>query len=221
MSSVAELEVVRLLGHGPGKGLGRHAPLAATRQDLGALGVVGRGFQLGQRLDLLPITRVVLCRHVRRERRRVPDAGRGIDTPRDDLIPVGTEGQGDHSRGVSEEGEDVLTGLHVPELQGPIEAGRREPAAVRAEREGDDVGRVPGQGVDNLAARRFADDDRAERVFLAPRSLAGAADIDWPARRACRQGSWRTHCSIAGARARTRRAGFRTWSPPARCRVRR
>ena len=87
--------------------------------------------------------RLVLRRAGSRSRRGPWNRNSGYD-----LIPVGTEGQASHSRGVSEEGEDVLTALHVPELDGPVVAGRREAAAVRAEREGVNPGRMPGQGVD-------------------------------------------------------------------------
>jgi hypothetical protein len=56
----------------------------------------------------------------------------GIKASGDNLIAVGTEGQAGQTRGVAAKGEDVVARLHVPELQGAIEARRREPPTVRA-----------------------------------------------------------------------------------------
>src|SRR5262245_8699772 len=69
---------------------------------------------------------------------------------------------------MSAKGEDIIAGLNVPEFHGPVEARRGDSAEVGAENDGGDVGRVPGQGVNDSAARLFDDLERV--MLLTPRS---------------------------------------------------
>jgi hypothetical protein len=65
---------------------------------------------------------------------------------------------------VPSQGEDFHAGHRVPELDRPVVTGRRQPAAIRAERHAIDVGRVADQRRDHPAALRIAQIDRISLV---------------------------------------------------------
>src|SRR5271157_2784761 len=67
-----------------------------------------------------------------------PDPGRAVDAPRDDLAAIAADRQADHSAGMSAQGEDVIAGPGIPELDRPVVAGRGEAAAVRKVSDGGD-----------------------------------------------------------------------------------
>ena len=69
-----------------------------------------------------------------RERGRIPDPDRIIQTCGNDPAAVRTKDQRNYASGVASEGEDLATGRRVPKLDCPVVAGRDDPPAVGAER---------------------------------------------------------------------------------------
>src|SRR5262249_59994672 len=100
---------------------------------------------------------------------------------RSNLQAVGAERHAADFLAVLGEGQGFLAGLVLPEwgpipdANGPVEAGRSEAVAVRAERQTVAPGGVTTQGEDLPTGRRVPD---AHRPVLAARSKAPAVSAD-------------------------------------------
>src|SRR5271157_1927065 len=92
-----------------------------------------------------------------------PDPGRAVDAPRDDLAAIAADRQADHSAGMSAQGEDVIAGLGIPELDGPVVAGRGEAAAVGKVGDGADQAGVSFEPANQDPLARVPDDDLGAR----------------------------------------------------------
>src|SRR4051812_7728935 len=82
---------------------------------------------------------------------RVPDLRRVVDARRRDLEAVGAERHRDNARAVPAEGEELIAGGGVPDLEAPVVGGRDKAPVVGAEFGPRDPLVVPEEPMDRLA----------------------------------------------------------------------